>query len=392
MNSTCRRLCHSAYLAIILLFLPDTTLYAQINQPPRIDPGLFADNANHWYSISDKGNIVNARPGRPKYTPTDLGPIGDNILLLQKDNGGWPKNYDIMAIFTTDQKDSLARAKSLTNTTFDNGSTYTHVAALATVYSSLKADKYKDAALKGLEFILSAQYENGGWPQYYPLENNYSKAITYNDGNFVGIMSLLRDIVERKPQYNFIGNNMRKKVKAAFAKAVPCILNTQINDAGKPTAWCQQYNEVTLQPVWARAFEPASICNKESADLVLFLMSLDHPDRKIIAAVRNAVAWFNESKIYNTRVKTISAPKEVMQFRTSATDKVVVTDTTAPPIWTRFYELKTHRPIFCDRDSKIVYSLAEIGRERRDGYGWYTYDPQKVLDKYPAWEKKWVKG
>ena len=65
-------------------------------------------------------------------------------------------------------------------------------------------------------------------------------------------------------------------------------------------------------------------------------------------------------------------------------------DSTAAPIWTRYYELKTHRPMFCTRDSKVVYSLAEVARERRDGYGWYTYSPQEVLNKYPNWLQRWA--
>src|SRR6185437_65927 len=39
-------------------------------------------------------------------------------------------------------------------------------------------------------------------------------------------------------------------------------------------------------------------------------------------------------------------------------------------------------------DSKVVYSLAEVLRERRDGYGWYTYEPEQVLDRYAAWRLK----
>jgi len=46
--------------------------------------------------------------------------------------------------------------------------------------------------------------------------------------------------------------------------------------------------------------------------------------------------------------------------------------------------------LFCNRDSKVVYSLAEVARERRSGYAWYTYNPQKVLAKYPAWSQKWL--
>ncbi|MFX7914542.1 pectate lyase, partial [Acinetobacter baumannii] len=91
-------------------------------------------------------------------------------------------------------------------------------------------------------------------------------------------------------------------IKAAFNKGIDCILKMQIND-GKPTAWCQQHDEVTLQPAWARKFEPPSITNGESSDIVLLLMSIKNPSKEIIAAVENAIVWFNESKILYTRVK-----------------------------------------------------------------------------------------
>jgi hypothetical protein len=57
-------------------------------------------------------------------------------------------------------------------------------------------------------------------------------------------------------------------------------------------------------------------------------------------------------------------------------------------IWTRYYELGTKKPLFCDRDSEFLYSLAEVSLERHGGYAWYTNSPQKVLDKYSAWQKK----
>jgi PelA/Pel-15E family pectate lyase len=361
-----------------------------VHKFPEIDPAPFADNTGHWYSIKDKNNMINAMPGKPRYMSTEIDNIADNMVLFQKANGGWPKNYDFFAILTDNQKDSVAKGKNVLNTTFDNGNTYTQIAALSTAYTATKVDKYKIAALKGLDFLLSAQYKNGGWPQYFPLESNYSRCITFNDGVLEGIMELLKDIIDGNPRYNFIDNNYREKAKIAFNKGLDCIIKTQINDAGKPTAWCQQHDEVTLKPAWARKFEPASICNKESADLVLFLMRLDQPKKEVINAIQNAVVWFQESKIYNTKINTIPAPRMLTPFRVSLSDRVVVTDKTAPPIWTRFYELKTHRPLFCNRDSKVVFSLAEVDRERRDGYGWYTYSPQQVLDKYPEWQKKWA--
>jgi PelA/Pel-15E family pectate lyase len=378
-----------AFTAVLLL----STLIAKAQTYTyKIDEEAFGDNSRHWYGIFDKANIINPLPGRPRYKNTDITQVADNILLFQKNNGGWPKNYDVFAILSDAQKDSVAAAKSATNTTYDNGSVYTQITALANVYTETHIEKYKLGALKGLQYVLDSQYKNGGFPQYYPLESNYSRCITYNDGVFEGIMEMLHDIISNKPEYAFVDGKMREKLVASYNKGLDCILKTQINDMGKPTAWCQQYDEVKLTPAWARKFEPPSICNGESADLVLFLMSLDKPSQPVIDAIQNAVAWFDASKIYNTRVKTIPADRMVTPFRVSVTDKVVVNDPAAPPIWTRYYELKTHRPLFCDRESHYLYSLAEVPRERRDGYGWYTYNPQKVLNHYHEWQQKWAPG
>jgi len=385
----------SIVLIGLLAWLNPYNCSAQNNSqktPDNIAPGPFADNSNHWYMGPDKSRMINPLPGKLRYQPTQLTEIGDNILLFQKTNGGWAKNYDVFAILTEEQKDSVRERRNELNTTFDNGTCFTQIAALSIVYKSTGINKYKEAALRGMDYLLSAQYANGGWPQYYPLEKGYSREITYNDGAFEGIMQLLKNILDGSPQYDYLDAKYRKKVGDAFTKGLDCIVKTQINDAGVPTAWCQQYDEHTLQPAWARKFEPASISNGESSGIVLFLMSIDHPDAHVIDAVQNAVKWFQDSKIYNTKVMTVPAPTMQTPFRTSTTDRVVVADSTAPPIWTRYYELKTHRPLFCNRDSKVVYSLAEVERERRDGYAWYTYAPQKVLDRYAAWQKKWAPG
>jgi len=287
----------------------------------------------------------------------------------------------------------VLKAKSKTNTTFDNRTTYTQIDYLAKVYSFTKTPKYKAAALKGLDFIVESQYTNGGWPQYYPIEeNNYSRYITFNDDAMAGVMWLLKDIVDGKPEYSFIDDMRRLQLQSAFDNGLDCILKTQINDAGQPTAWCQQYDEVYMQPAWARKFEPPSICNGESPKIVLLLMNIKKPSAAVVNAVQSAVIWFKTSAIKGIRIETFDAPELVTPYRISKTDKRVVGDAQAPIIWARYYELKTHRPLFCNRDSKVVYSLAEVERERRDGYSWYTYEPQKVLNKYLAWYKEWGPG
>jgi len=379
---------------VLLILLPILSLSAQQKSGEKkykaIDISDFYDCSHHWYDIYDTDKVINAVPNQPRYSTEQITRIADNILLYQKVNGGWPKNYDMLAILSDKQKDSLRNVKGILNTTFDNGSTHSHIEYLATVYTVVKENKYKEACLKGIDFILSAQYPNGGWPQFFPDTVGYAKYITINDGVFAGIMTVLDKIKNEATNYSFVDNARREKAKIAFKKGLECLLICQIKENGILYAWCQKHDNIDLHPQWARAFEPPSICNEESAGVVKLLMNIKNPSKEVINSIQNAVQWFAESKILNTRVKRISAPTVRYKWRTSNFDRVVVNDPKAPPIWTRYYELKTHKPLFCNRDKKPVYSLAEVDRERRSGYGWYTYDPQEILDKYPQWQKKWA--
>jgi PelA/Pel-15E family pectate lyase len=364
---------------------------AQI-KPHEIDTSGFSDSRHHWYDIYEEDNVINPEPNQPCYRPTQIKEIADNILLYQKDNGGWPKNYDMRAILTKEQKDKLIRAKSNLHTTFDNSSTYSQIEYLAKAYQVTKAEKYKDGCLRGIDFTLSAQYANGGWPQFFPLESKYTRHITFNDDAMTGIMKMLKDIIDNKPYYAFVDSERRQKAKIAFEKGLDCILKCQITDNGKLASWCQQHDENDLRPTKGRAYELPSICNDEGAGVVLLLMSIDKPSKEIINSVQAAVRWFEELKLSGIRVEQINAPEVQYQLRVSKIDRVVVKDANAPPIWARFYEFGTHRPLFSNRQSQLLYSMAEVDRERRSGYTWYTYEPQKVLDAYSAWEKKWMPG
>ena len=71
-------------------------------------------------------------------------------------------------------------------------------------------------------------------------------------------------------------------------------------------------------------------------------------------------------------------------------DIVVVEDPDASPIWARFYEIETNRPIFVGRNGVVKYKLDEIEHERRVGYSYLRNYAEKLLEKdYPEWSKKW---
>jgi PelA/Pel-15E family pectate lyase len=371
----------------ICFFLFHNSLFAQ-KQSAIINISGFQDSQHHWKDIADHEQVIVPVENQPDYKPDQIAKIADNILLYQQPNGGWPKNYDMLAILTKEQKDILARHKDSNNTTFDNGATYTQIEYLAKAYLKTNNENYKNAALKGINFMLVAQYNNGGWPQFYPDVKGYRKYITFNDDAMEGVMSVLHHIIENDPSYSFINNEVREKVEKSFSKGIDCILKCQIKENGKLTVWCQQHDNIDFSPRNARTFELASKAAEESANIVALLMSIKNPGDKIIQAVNAAIDWFNKVAIKNTRIKVIASTEKAYKFHSTNQDRIVVKDSTAPLIWTRYYELETDRPLFANRDGKKVYQLSDVSRERRTGYAWYGYWPQKMLKKYPDWLKK----
>jgi PelA/Pel-15E family pectate lyase len=309
--------------------------------------------------------------------------IAETLLLYQRDNGAWPKNYNWQETLSDQKKQELLSQKQQNDTTIDNSATRKEIQYLARAYAAFRDDRYRQAAVAGIAYLLEAQYANGGWPQYYPRPTGYHKHITFNDNAMIGVMSLLRDVAQGKPEYAFVDEQTREQARQAVEKGIDCILKCQVVVHGRKTVWCAQHDETTLVPCQARTYELASLSGAESVNIVRFLMSVENPRPEIIESIESAVAWFGQAKIVGIRVKTVRDPSAP-----GGRDRVVVQDDSAPPLWARFYEIETNRPFFCSRDGVPKYSLAEISHERRNGYSWLgNYAGSLLVETYPAWQK-----
>ncbi|MBT3199524.1 MAG: pectate lyase [Phycisphaerales bacterium] len=298
--------------------------------------------------------------------------ITRNILSWQTLRGDWPKNTDTMT------KPFTGNRKQLRGT-FDNGATTDELRFLAKAYVVTKNAACGKAFIKGLDHILAAQYPTGGWPQSSPPGRGYHRHITFNDNAMVRLMEFLRDLAD-SDDYKFVKPDRRTKAKLAFTRGLRCILKCQIRVKGKLTAWCAQHDEKNYKPRPARSYEHISISGCESVGIVRLLMSIDKPGTEVIAAVNGAMAWFESAKI--TGIKQVSRNG----------DKVIVKDSNAPPLWARFYDIKTNRPIFSGRNGVIKSALAQIEQERRTGYAWYGTWPASLNKPYAEWKKKHPSG
>ncbi len=321
--------------------------------------------------------------------------IADIVASFQTPAGGWSKNLDMTQHprapgehFATDNSNRLPSAADYDAPrdvswnyvgTFDNDATITQMRFLAKVIAAQegsKATRYRASFIRGMDYVFAAQYPNGGWPQVWPLEGGYHDTITFNDDAMLNVLQLLSDAPAGTNEYAFVPKKTRARAAASVKRGLECVLATQIVAAGRRTVWCQQHDPLTLEPASARNYEMPSECAAESARLMQFLMRQSNPDARIVAVVRAAAAWFEETALHDIAFKFMGA---------EGRQRVVAPG--AGPLWARYYEVGSDRPIFGDRDKTIHDDVNEISKERRNGYRWYNDDPQVALEQFAVWNK-----
>lgn len=187
-------------------------------------------------------------------------------------------------------------------------------------------------------------------------------------------MELVRDVAERD-DFAWLDPERRARAGQAFRRGLDGVLRCQVRVDGRLTVWCAQHDAMTFEPRPARTFELASLSGSESAGLLLLLMDVPDPSPEIVAAVEAGVAWFKTGRIEGFREVRVDG------------DKRLVPDPAAPPLWARFYEIGSNRPLFAGRDGVKRFDYAEIEAERRNGYSWYGRWGDAVLARHAAWRR-----
>ncbi len=289
----------------------------------------------------------------PWYGSAAAQAIADSVLTWQLETGAWPKNIDMTRPPRPGERPPPSES------TIDNGATITQIRFLGRVSVRTAEERYRAAAIRGIEYLLGAQYRNGGWPQYFPPRPGYYTHITYNDDAMAGTMMLLWDAADGAADLPPFEDQLRRRAAIAVERGIGVILKTQVRVGGKLTAWAAQHDETTFEPRPARAFEPRALVSRESVGVVRVLMRSDAPEPRVVEAVESAIAWLRA-------------------VRVDGKDR-----------WARFYEIGTNRPVFAGRDGVVRYRLEEIEQERRDGYSWYgDYAAELLNREYPEWRKR----
>ncbi|HEY2404490.1 MAG TPA: pectate lyase [Polyangiaceae bacterium] len=293
----------------------------------------------------------------------------DNLRTFQTPSGGWSKRTEFKDAPRAPGMSFYSENTSFHYTaTIDNDSTTEELRYLARAEGALPDPRNVQAFRRGVDYLLAAQYPNGCFPQVYPLQGGYHDAATYNDNATVNALRLLGDVASGALTLATVEQN--PAAASAVQRGLDCIVKSQVRKNGVATVWGQQHHPLTLEPVAARRYELAALCGRESAWVTEYLMDLAEPNPDVVAAVHASIDWYRAHALHGLRYE----------------HQVLSKADGAPPLWARLYELDTDRPIFSNRDGIKRYDWNEL-TDRRAGYTWYSEEPAKVLQRYPAWAK-----
>jgi PelA/Pel-15E family pectate lyase len=349
--------------------------------------------------VPPSGSVGRALPLGEKpawYASAEARRRATNLITFQTPAGGWSKGFD-----ASDHPRAPGEGFSASNTsrhisagdhdrptemnwsyigTFDNDATIRHLRFLARVAAAADENagaEWRQSFQRGITFILAAQYPNGGWPQTYPLDGGYHDAITFNDGAMANILMLLREVAAEQREFAFVSPELRSQAAASEQRGLACLLRCQVKVGPRLTAWPQQCDMLTLAPASARNYEMPAVSSGESAAILGYLMTIERPSADVIKAVHAAAAWMEETKLHDVAW----GPAK------DGSGKTLLPAPGAGPLWARYYEIGSNRPLFGDRDKSIHDDVNGISRERRNGYGWYGNGPARMLAQYAAWAR-----
>lgn len=298
--------------------------------------------------------------------------IADIVIAVQKNNGGWMKN-DQLHKLTTAEYQALINAKS-EHSCLDNFATTQEMRYMARVWKATNQDKYQTAFLRGLNMILAAQKNCGGWSQYWPLSGNYSYQdyITFNDDLMTNVMKMMRDIASNQGDFTDITDAAtRMQCQNAFDRALQCVLDCQVDDNGVYAAWCAQHDTVApYLPMEGRPHELPSISGYESANLLSFLMTIENPSEELKTRIAAAIVWLDTHKIPNKAVQDYTNAQNQPDRR--------IIDQNGTHLWGRFIQIggESGRTIYEHFFAKL--KKRNISRSYTYNGVTYTYKEEEI--------------
>ena len=249
------------------------------------------------------------------------------IAWGQRTAGGWDHRVDVAHL----ERESKTAIRKDGRCTFDDNITQGALSFLMSMDAVIDEPWLSEAIELGLNHMMRSQYNNGAWPQWYPLIGGYHDYYTFNDNT---INDCIRVMLKAHRIYG------KNEYLQTARRGGDFIILSQL--PRPQSGWAQQYSH-DLKPAWARSFEPPGICSAATIRNIRTLVDLYlyTRDDKYLEPIPLAFEWLDKSKIGDNK-------------------------------WARLYEEGSNKPVYGDRTdgNKVHYDYGRISEKERNSYSW----------------------
>jgi hypothetical protein len=245
----------------------------------------------------------------------------------QRTVGGWDHRVDVAHL----EKESITAIRKDGNCAFDDNITQGALSFLMSMDAVIDEPWLSESIELGLRHMMNSQFENGAWPQWYPLRGGYHDHYTFNDNTINDCINVMLKA------HGIYGKN---EYLQTAKRGGDFIILSQLPHP--QSGWAQQYSH-DLKPAWARSFEPPGICSAATIRNIRTLVDLYlyTRDDRYLEPIPSAFEWLDNSMIDENK-------------------------------WARLYEEGTNKPVYGDREdgNRLHHVYENISEFERKSYAW----------------------
>lgn len=363
-------LIHTRTIAFVLLL----ALSACSHQPPVYRPVAtdgFERVLDFWQQTHPNENV-------DLYSQEQVLAIADNLLLMQRNSGGWPANINPFRKLSGDQRLQFLKDQNAQDASFANANIFPQIFYLSHVYLQTGDVRYRDSAKKAFRLVMTTQLYNGGWPLHAQVIEGDEAVI--DTRTTINALRFLRRVAAGEMPYGYVPFDVRGQAADSVRKGDQLLLRLQQAHDSRASIWASAYGLKTSQPTAPNNQAVVALDPEVSVGITRYFMQIERPPAEVIRAVTGAADWFKHNTLQQAQLRAApQRPAWAPKYSRAALPR--------QPVWAKYYTLDSNRPLVDGASGRPVapYAVSKLAANKE----WYGSWARDLMQKdYPAWQKR----
>ncbi|MBU2884228.1 pectate lyase [Gilvimarinus agarilyticus] len=314
---------------LLTLLLVGCTSHEPVYRP--VSTAGFEQNLALWQTRAQSPNAPKKR-----YAADNILAVADNLLLMQRNNGGWPSGQHPFRPISDAERLQYLKDQNAKDASFRHHNIFPQIFYLSNVYLQTGDVRYRNAARKALKLVLASQIYNGGWTAQAIRQTQTDDLTAVDLAVTLGALQFLRKIAAGEIPYGYIHFGMRKQAADAVRKGDELLLRLQQAYDSRLTLWASHYSVNNSRPIAGDNAVPLALNVPLSVRIVDYLMAVQRPPGEVVRSVQGALGWLEAHSLQRWLARQ-PAPQSVGQNSVERSPE--------RGVWAKYYDIDTSAPL-----------------------------------------------